>query len=257
MDILTIVLSSLMALVSPVGVVADNVAAAAIRKQLAAVEELQVRIDNTPNYQIIQGKADRIRVAGRGVFPINDLRLAVVELETDPVNLNRRRLQRGKFRLQEPLRAGVRLVVTEVDINRALRSPNVLKRLQKLAGNVLGDQAGHYKLQNSQVEFLDNHRVRLQTELQSEGSAERLAIQLESGLEIVAGRQLRLLQPTVQLNGEPVPETILAAMLDRLPEKLDLQQLESSGITARVVQFKLDSDRVELAAFVQVIPEQK
>jgi hypothetical protein len=151
----------------------------------------------------------------------------------------------------------VRLVVTEVDINRALRSPNVLKRLQKLAGNVLGDQAGHYKLQNSQVEFLDNHRVRLQTELQSEGSAERLAIQLESGLEIVAGRQLRLLQPTVQLNGEPVPETILAAMLDRLPEKLDLQQLESSGITARVVQFKLDSDRVELAAFVQVIPEQK
>lgn len=257
MDILTIVLSSLMGLVSPVGVVADQVAAAAIREQLAAVEELRVRIDNAPNYQIVQGKADRIRIAGRGVFPIKDLRLAVVELETDPVNLNRRRLQRGKFRFQEPLQAGVRLVVTEADINRALRSPSVLKRLQKLAGNVLGDQAGDYRVQNSQVEFLDSQQVRIQTELQSEDSTESLAIEVESGLEIISGRQLRLLQPRVQLNGEPVPDAILGAVIDRLPERLDLQQLESSGITARVVQFKLDSNQLELAAFIQVTPERK
>lgn len=250
-----IVLSSLLGLVSPVGVVTDKVAAAAIREQLAAVEELRVRIDNTPNYQIVQGKADRIRVAGRGVFPIQDLRLAVVELETDPVNLNRRRLQRGKLRLQEPVRAGVRLVVTEADINRALRSPSVLKRLQKLAGKVLGEQAGDYRVQNSQVAFLDHQRVRIQTELQAEDSNETLAISLESGLEIVSGRQLRLLQPTVQLNGEPVPETILTAVLQRLPEILDLQQLESSGIMVRVLQFKLNSNQVEVAAFVQVTPE--
>lgn len=255
MEILTIVLSSLLGLVSPVGVVTDQVATAVIRKQLASVEALRVRIDSTPNYQIVQGKVDRIRIAGRGVFPIKDLRLAVVELETDPVNLNRRRLQRGKFRLQEPFRAGVRLVVTEADINRALRSPTVLKRLQTLAGNLLGGSAGDYIVQNSQVEFLANQRVRLQTQLQSPDSTESLAIELESGLDIVSGRQLRLLQPTVQLNGSPVPESIVAAVTARLPEILDLRQLESSGVTVRVLQFKLDRDHVELATFVQVTPE--
>ncbi|MGI0487103.1 DUF2993 domain-containing protein [Pantanalinema rosaneae CENA516] len=257
MDILTIVLSSLLGLVSPVGVVTDQVVAATIRDQLDSVEELRVRIDNAPNYDIVQGKADRIRIAGRGVFPLKDLRLAVVELETDPVNLNRRRLQRGRLRLQEPFRAGVRLVVTEADINQALRSPNVLKRLQRLARQFLGSQAGDYTIQNSQVEFLANQRVRLQTELQSMGSPDRLAIEVESGLDIVAGRQLRLLQPTVQLNGTAVPEAIVIAVTDRLPSMLDLQQLEASGITARVLQFKLDDNQAELAAFVQVTPESK
>ncbi len=69
MEFIAILLSSLISLVSPTGLVIDKVAENTLRKQFASVERLQVRIDNTPSYQILGGRVDRIRIAGRGLFP--------------------------------------------------------------------------------------------------------------------------------------------------------------------------------------------
>ena len=259
MEFLTIFLSSLITLISPAGVVVDRVAQTAVRKQFESVEQLEVRVDNAPSYQLVQGKADRIRIAGRGLFPAQDIRLEAFELETDPIQLNAARLRRGQPRLEKPLRAGMRLVLKQDDMNRALRSPLVLDQLKALGVNVLGQQnrqrAQRYTLLNPRIEFLANQRLRLQAELQEAADPDTLTIVMESGITVIAGRQLQLLNPLVTLDGEAVPESIMQSIAKGISAQSDLRQFEKTGLTARILQLNLTENQINLAAFVQVAPD--
>ncbi|MBW4581487.1 MAG: DUF2993 domain-containing protein [Tildeniella nuda ZEHNDER 1965/U140] len=261
MEFLTIFLSSLITLIAPAGFVVDRVAQNAIRKQFTSVEQLEVRIDNAPSYQIVQGKADRVRIAGRGLFLAQDIRLDTLELETDPIQLDARRLQRGRPRLEKPLRAGVRLVITQDDLNRALRSPTVLKRLTSLGINALGQRATRqrvqqYTLLNPRIALLANQRLQIQAELQEAGDPATLKIMAESGIEIIAGRQLRLINPLVRLNDEAVPEQVVRSIAQGISAQSDLRQLEKSETTARILQLQVTPKQINLAAFVQLTPAQ-
>ena len=89
MEFLTILLSSLFGLVSPTGLVVEKVTSNAVRSQFARVEQLQVRVDNPPSYQLLQGKVQKVRIAGRGLqLKQLNIRLAVLELKTDPIDLD-------------------------------------------------------------------------------------------------------------------------------------------------------------------------
>jgi hypothetical protein len=259
LEFLTIFLSSLITLVSPAGFVVDRVAQNTIRKQFKAVEQLEVRIDNAPSYQLVQGKVDRVRIAGRGLFPADGIRLEALELETDPIQLDARRLRSGKPRLEKPLRAGVRLVLTQADLNQALRSPTVLKRLTALGSGALGQSNSRqrnqrYSLLNPRLILLANQRLQLQAELQEANDPATLKIVAESGVEIIAGRQLQLINPTVLINNEAVPEQVIRSIAKGISEQSDLQQLEKSGITARILQLNVTERQINVAAFVQVKP---
>ncbi|HEY9908019.1 MAG TPA: DUF2993 domain-containing protein, partial [Thermosynechococcaceae cyanobacterium] len=250
-------LSSLISLVSPTGGVVDKVAAQQIRSQLAAVEQLQVRIDNAPNYQLLQGKVDHLRIAARGVFPVEDVRLEVFELETDPIRVDRTRSRRRGFKLEQPLRAGVRLALKQADLNQALRSPSVTARLRRLGAGAIRDrdlrrQVQRYELVDPQVDFLENQRVRVQLTIQEPNNPTKLKILAESGIEVVAGRQIRLLQPVARVNDEEVPSEVMSTIVDGVFERLDLRQLEAEGVTLRILQFQLSPRQADLALFVQV-----
>ncbi|KAM3102009.1 DUF2993 domain-containing protein [Phormidesmis sp. 146-12] len=257
MEFLTIVLSSLIGLVSPTGLIVDRLAEKTIRSQFVSVEQLKVRVDNAPSYQILNGKVDRIRVAGRGLFPVKEVRIEALELETDPIALQRRG---RRFKLAEPIQAGVRLVLKSDDINRALRSPTVTARLRNLGIRFLrrseAQQAERYDLVNPQVTFLPNQRIRLQVELQEQGYPEKLAIVVEAEPQIISGRSLRLENLTLLVNGQPAPKQIVGAIA-RVFDRFDLRQLEKSQITTRVLKLQITPTQLQLAAFVQVRPDPK
>jgi LmeA-like phospholipid-binding len=251
MEFLTIFFSSLMTLIAPTGAVVDRVATNIIRSQFGRVESLQVRVDNAPSYQIIGGKFDRVRVAGRGLFPLTDLRLEALELETDPIALNGLRAK-----LVQPLQAGVKVVITKADINRALQSPTLTARLKNFGIRSLNqadaEQAQRYDILNPQVVFLPNGRLQLQVALKEQGYPDNLTITAEAGMEVVAGRTLRLVNPTVIVNGQPAPEKLVRAFADGANQRLDLRQFERSGITARILHLQIDQQQIQIAAFVQM-----
>jgi hypothetical protein len=257
MEFLTIFLSSLIGLVSPTGIVVDRLAENTIRSQFVSVEQLNVRVDNAPSYQVVNGKVNRIRVAGRGLFPVKEVRIDTLELETDPIALQRRG---RRFKLREPIQAGVRLVLKSDDINRALQSPTVTTQLRNVGIRLLrrseAQQAERYDLVNPQVTFLPNQRVRLQVELQEQGRPEKLAIVVEAEPQIISGRSLKLVNLTLLVNGQPAPKQIVSAIAS-LSDRFDLRQLEKSQITARVLKLQVDSAQLQLAAFVQVRPDPK
>ncbi len=249
MEFFTILLTSLLSLISPVGIVADRVAESQIRKQLVAVEQLQVRIDNAPSYQIVKGRVDRIRIAGRGLFPVKDFRIDSLELETDPVAF---RLRNGK--LEKPLQAAFRIVLTEKDINQALRSPLITARLQNVRIRFLRQREGRYNLINPRVTFLPN-RIRLQVDLQEQKNSETLAIVAEAEPKTLSGKSLQLANLKITANGQPVPDQITTAIANGISDQINLDSLEKSNTTARILDFKLDPATLQITGFAQIRPK--
>lgn len=256
MSILVYLLSSLISLLTAAGLIVDRIGTTALRRQLVKADQLQVRVDATPSYELAQGKADRIRIAGRGIVPLPDVRLHIVELETDPIQLSVARLQRGEIRLERPLRAGVRIVLRTSDINRAFQAPAIARQLTWFGQGFLnrGDASRQrYELLDPQVTFLANQRLRLQANLRQ--GNDTLAIAVETGLEIIQGRQFKLLNPVAQINGQTVPESILQSLAEGIGREWDLQTLERLQIVARIIQFQITPEELKIAALVRIGPE--
>jgi hypothetical protein len=256
MEVLVLIAASLMSLVSPAGFGVDQVADRAIRAQFKSVEHLAVRVDMVSAQQVLQGKADRIRIAGRGLFPVQDLRLDVLEIETDLINVNRRGVmqRRGKLQLESPLQAGIRLVIKEIDIVQAVKSPIVLQRLQKIAAGLgRGSLSKASAVINPQVEFLDSRRIRVQADLQDADSLSKTTFQIETGVEVGGeGKRLVLVDPKVAINGQFLPDALVQSIANGLTERYDLSQILPAKMVAKILKFQLDSTQLELALLIQV-----
>ncbi|WP_088891412.1 LmeA family phospholipid-binding protein [Leptolyngbya ohadii] len=267
MEFLTVLLAAVLGVLSPVSLIADRLAANAIRQQVDHVEDLAVRIDSTPNYRLLQGRADRVRIAGRGVFPIAGVRIDTLEIETDPIAVNIQDLND----LKQPIQAGVRLVLTKEDLNRALRSAPVTSALRDLSLNFLGgttQQLQQYDFVDPQVQFLPGDppgaaarsgRIQFQVSLVEQPGTnnpqgDRIEIAGETGVEILAGKQLNLITPQIRINDEAVPAELVGLLLGGLSQQLDLDNFQDSGILARILNFQIQDDRLAIAAFIQLQP---
>lgn len=258
MEFFTILLSGVLGIFSPVGFVVEQVAERAIRNQLDSVETLAVRVDNTPNYQLVKGKVDRVRIAGRGLYPIAGVRIDTLELETDAIEVVPSSLRQGQPELEKPLNAGIRLVLTKADLNRALQSPEVTEQLRNLSLNFLGSpaqQLERYAFVNPQIDFLDQNRLRFQVSLQSQRSETQIVIAAETGIQIDRGQQLQLIEPSATLNGNPIPSQFVNLLVGGISQQFNLSNLEERGITARVLNWEVTQEELNLAAFVQIDPK--
>ncbi len=227
MELITVLLSSLLLLISPVGIVVDQVAENAIRDRLLSAESLDVRIDNGPSYQLLQGKVSKVRIAGRGIVPFPGLRFEVAELETDAIDLAFDQLRQGEVVLDEAFQGAAHLVLTEADVNTFLASPFVLERLAQIKiGSLTPAQArerDRYRINNPTVDFLANNRLKLSVELEDLVQTGSLMIEAETGLIISEGQQLILVEPQLIVNGQPAPDRLLKAILGDFNERISLR----------------------------------
>lgn len=265
MELIAILLSSVLGAISSTGLILDRVVENNLRDSVESVEKVAVRIDNTPSYQVIQGKVDRIRIAMRGVEPIPHLRIDTLELETDPIDVNLSSLQGGgidKFResLRQPLQGAVRLAISEADINRALQTPSVQSLIQQAINRLVPDRNQSsqmsFSLVDSRLDFLENDRLGVRLNLQSSngatGTSEALEIILEVGFRLVNGRSIQLIEPEGTINGRRLSNRLLQGFAERLSQELDLRTLDKQGTIARLLQLETDGEKLNLAAFVRV-----
>jgi hypothetical protein len=251
MELLTILLSGLLGLLSPVGGVVERIAENTIRSQFQQVEQLRVRIDNVPTHQLLQGKVQRVRIAGRSLQLQQNMTIAVLEVETDKVDFDTDSLSR-RLQLQQPLQAGVRVALTEQDVNQALQSDAVTNWLLNVTvGTLDTGQTQQFNFSQPKIQFLANQRLRFQVKLTQDG-VEPLRITVESGVGIVSESQLQLIAPVVWVNEELVPEQILNAIATNFSQQFDLRSLQSAGIQARILQLNISPQKLDIAAFVRV-----
>ncbi len=277
MEVLTIVLSGLLSLASSTGTIADSVAASKINSQIISIEKQRVRIDNSPSYAVARGKLQKVRIATRGTRIKPDLRIEALELETDRVDLDISQLNLNgidelRESLNRPFQGAVRLVLTEVDLNRALQSPEILAQIQQALNRLIVSKAGStniaYQLQDLRLQFNSNRRLgvdlkltRPTTNFDSQrgssstttvSSSKELVMSLEVGLEIVGGQRIRLIDPVGSVNGRPMSSRLLDGFAEGISDRFDLSSLEQDGIFARILQLETREDKVELASFIKL-----
>jgi LmeA-like phospholipid-binding len=260
-ELITALLTGLLSALSLGGIVADKATESAIASQVNRVENIQVRIDNAPSFQILNGKADRVRMSAKGLWLTKELRIDGFELETDPISIDPKLLQGDLAKLQlaslpRPLQAGVKISLTESDLNKALKSVEVLNRVQEIVSRglaVFGGSAGiMYKVENPQVRFLTGNRLGFQMSLtDGANSKNRLDLDLETGVEISGGRKIKLTNTQGMVNRIPLPGFVLQSIIDGVNNQADLAVLESAGLTARILNVKMVDKRLDIATFVR------
>ena len=258
MEWITIILSSLFTLISPVGLVADQVAEGLIRDRIYQADLIDVRIDNEPNFQLVEGRVERVRIAGRGVYIVPELRIDTVDVETDPIDVDLPALQSGRLALDEPIQAASRIVLNTEDLNTLLRSPRIQELLNTLQFNLPGTSSrerNRYGLSNPQIQFLTDNRLRLTVDLQDRVQQEQVEALVETSFDIVDGHQLVLIEPTILIDGQPVPRQLINAFTEGIRSELTLKQFEEVNMTARVLRFDLQPDALDLVVFVRINPD--
>ncbi|MDA0674600.1 MAG: DUF2993 domain-containing protein, partial [Cyanobacteria bacterium] len=258
MEILTILLSGLFTLISPVGLVADQVAEGLIRERIIQAELIDVRIDNSPSYQLLNGRVDRVRLAGRGVYPITDFRIDTIDVETDAIDIDIAAAQRGEIILDEPLSSAAHLVLKTEDINQFLQSALIKQLLSNLQFNLPGGngarEANRYGLSNPRVTFLAENHLQVLIDLEDRVLGETVEARVDLGLTVVDGHQLVLVEPVVTLDEQPVPRQLLTAFIDGIRDDLTLKYFERWGVTTRILQFEILPEGLDVAIFVWVDP---
>jgi len=278
MEILTIVLSGLLSLGSSGGLILDQIAQGKLRSNLISVEKQAVRIDNQPNYQVAQGKLDRVRIASRGVRIKPGLRIALVDLETDQVALKLAKLDFDSIdglrsSLSNPASGVVKLMLTETDLNQALQSPEIVTQLQQTLNRLIARKAGstnikyqlsdlHLELRSAnrlEVRFkLNRPRPRANPSLKSQGTLDssnrsrELDIVLELAFQVDNGKTIRLIDPQGTVNNRPMSSRLLQGFASGISDRLDLSSLSADGIITRILQLEIDEDKLELVSFIRL-----
>ncbi|MEM6254196.1 MAG: DUF2993 domain-containing protein [Cyanobacteria bacterium P01_D01_bin.156] len=254
MEFISILLSSLLFIGSPIGFGLDTLAENALRSRLNGAEDIQVRVDNGSNFNLLKGKIDGLQVGTRGIYPVPGFRVAIADLETDPIDLDFGKLQRGKVVLDQPLNGALHVVITPEDLNQYLQSPEFIQQLNEI--NIPLDNAAQsrefnrYQLTNPKATFLANNRLQLELDLNDPIREENLKIKAQTGFTIENGHRLILLDPEVSVNDSPVPEQIFENMEDLL----SLRRLEASGITTRILDASISPEQFDVTLWVSIDP---
>ena len=249
MEPLSIALSLILGLISPVGLVSDRVAEQQIRKQLYKAESLQVRIDNAPTYQLIKGKIDRVRVAGRGLYLTPDVRIEGLDIETDPIAL-----VGLSTKLDQPLQAAIRLTLTEADINRAFSDPQFTAAFNALGTDRTG-RRGRYQVLNPQIKLLGGDRLRIAAQLTERGYPDTLNLTMETTIIVIAGRSIELVNPIIKVNDKLAPQILVDSLSKGASQRFDLNQFEAMGMTLRVLKLEQVQEGLQLVGFTQIRPK--
>ena len=261
MEFFTIFLSSLLTIASPAGLVLDNIVESKFREQFQEVEQLEIRVDNVPSYQIIQGQAQRLRLASRGVYLFRGFRIDTFELETDVIDVDLSTLQQGgrnnfNQSLNQPLQGGFRIVITEEDVNNLLRSPEIQSRIPEIINRLRGEnqQTPSYELLNPQVDFLDNNRLEMRVQFQRlrGNNPEPLNIVLEMGFQSLDGKTIQILNPTGTINERELSSRLLNGFAENIGNRLDLSKLDEKGIMTRLLQLQITNDNFNIAGFARL-----
>jgi len=255
MEIFAAVLTGLLGVVGAPGVVIDRLITDALRGQLVQAEQLEVRLDNTPNYQLLQGRIDRVRLAGRGIYLSSpSLRIDTIDLESDPISINPNFLQSGQLTLLEPAQAAVRIILKAEDINRALRSPLITQSFKGIKLSLSPTQTpDEFDLVNPEIMFLGNNRIRVNALLQPVNKQQPgLQIAIESSIIVVDSTRIELAASTINLQGISVPAQITNTLAQGINRLLDFTQLEKSGIYARILRLEVTDSQMQLIGFARM-----
>ena len=269
MELLVSILFGLMAIATSVNMVGDTLVEKKIRSQVQAVDTLVVRIDNAPNYDVLGGKVQRVRVATRNLKISSAIAFKALEIDMDGININLKEFIQEDLvteiddvptlRLRElfesPVQMASRMVLTQEQLDNILQSQTVNFTLsQRLTDtlNGLSDNDAEFIINSFKLDLIDKNRLALRANIidlegEYEARGEELDVDWELSIRVLDGSNFEFFDQKLYIEGEEIePENdVLRA------EPVSLRVLEELGLNVRVLQWNSDQDELELALSVR------
>jgi hypothetical protein len=109
-----------------------------VSDSLDGAEEINIDVE-TDVLQIVQGQAEKVSLAGKGLVIKDNIRVQEIKLQTDNIAINPLRAIFGQIELNQPVNAVARIVLTNQDINLALTSDIILNFIKNFPLKVDGE----------------------------------------------------------------------------------------------------------------------
>ncbi|KYC42909.1 hypothetical protein WA1_12385 [Scytonema hofmannii PCC 7110] len=214
----------------------SQVAERTLSQQLDSVEKIDVDVQ-TDLLKIIQGEADGVSVAGRGLV-IKNIRVQELILQIGGVSVNPLSALFGQIELNQPVNATARVVLAEADLNNALKSNYIRSKMPNFDLNVDG-RIVTLKPQEIQIYLPVNGKMTFNGKIlvQDKGKTQSLCF--------AAMASPRTQDKPVMLEnfncteGEGIALDIVVALMEKVKELLELPYFMFEDMALRVKEMKV------------------
>ncbi|MGI0485019.1 DUF2993 domain-containing protein [Pantanalinema rosaneae CENA516] len=223
----------------------SKVAEVGIASQLDDVEELNVDIRTDPG-KVIQGQVDSVAIAGKGMVMQQDLRVESIEINTDQIAINPLSVVFGDIELTRPTEAETHVVLTQVDLNRALNSDYLRSKMQNLQITVEG-QPVTIKPEQITLQLPGDGKFVLDATMLILQTGESKQVHATT-IPHIKDRGERISLEILSAEGQGLNSELVTALLNELTQLLDLRNFELQGMSLRLKGLDVQPGRLVLEA---------
>lgn len=232
----------------------SKAAEAGISSQLDAAEKIDIDIQ-TDLLKIILGHVDSVAIAGQGLVMQKDIRVQEMELRTDSIDINPLSAIFGEIELNQPVDATARVVLTEPDLNRALKSGYVLSKAKNLPLNVDGE-ATTLEMQEMELILPEDDKMIFNGKSLLHEKDKTQQLSFTSTFRPRTKQHPALLEAFHCKEGHSVSLEFTVALMQKIKELVNSPYFEIAGMAIRIKEMEVEAGRIilQVQAHIRQLP---
>ena len=226
-----------------------------VTSKVEEVEKIDINLQTNP-LKAITGEIESVSLVAEGMIMKKDLRVEKIELHTDSISINPLKAVTGNLELSEPTKASMRVILTEVDINRALNSEYLGSKLENIS-SIQDDQGETVALQNIKCTLPGDNKIHLSTQLfwQKTGEVKQVTLSLTPLIDSKDSQHV-LLENIEYIEGEKLSENLKNYLIEELKELLDWRKFTNNGLKMYLKELTVNEGKITVigSADIEEIP---
>ncbi len=219
-----------------------------VSDQLDSVEKIDVDVQ-TDLLKMVQGQVDGVSFAGQGLV-MKGIRVQEIKLQTDSVGINPLSALFGQVELNQPVNASARIILTEVDINRALTSDLVRSQMQNF--NIILDGEISVQLQVIQINLPEDGKIACAGNVLLKEQGNSRPLSFTAVLRPRTQQQPIMLESFNCTKGEGISLETVVALIHKVKELVNLPYIEFDDMALRIKSLEVQKGNLILLADAHV-----
>ncbi|MEH2315290.1 MAG: DUF2993 domain-containing protein [Nostoc sp.] len=221
-----------------------------VSQALDEVEKIDINVE-TDLFKIVQGQADGVSFAAKGLVIKEDIRIQEIKLQTDSIDINPLTALFGKIELNEAVNAIARIVLTEVDMNRTLASDYVSSQMQNFDFDVDGEIVS-FKPQKIQVFLPGEGKIECRGRLLLKEKGNTRPLAYTAVLRPRTNSQPAMLESFNCTEGGGISVEVVTALMQKAKELMNLPSLKWEDMAFKIKDVKVEKGSLTLLVETQV-----
>lgn len=228
----------------------NKVAEVALSTQLDESERLDVQLNTDPG-QLAQGKVEALVIDGRGLVMQKDLRLQEMKIEMSSIAVNPMKALAGNLELSEPTEGTAHVILTEADLNRAFNSKTLSTQMENLNIHVDGEPVT-IDTQRVDCNLRADGKVGIDAQILMRQTDETQQVSFTTTPRVTPRGRGVSLEDVHYTEGKELSPELTSALVEKARGILNLNNFEMEGISLRIQQLEVNSDKLTLQAVADI-----